>query len=672
MDRIDELNNLWVIDVEQFANFHSLCGINIYTGKEVEFVIHPARDDREAYLNWLDSEPVWITFNGISYDYPLVHRILRYRDYYLNNTVHQVVHWLFETSKKIISEKFSDIRPEECYIKQYDLFRIHHYNNKARVTSLKSLEFFLRWKNVQDLPFPFDHYVTKDEIDEIIKYNKNDIYATKAFWEYTVKTGAIDLRHDLSSKYNMDLYNANDVKIGTELFAHFLAEHEGKTTADIKSYQTKRYKIPLKDCILDYVSFTSPEFSALLSFLKSKTVIDTKGVFKNISLKKYPYLKKYGETKEIKEGKLKALCINYKGVPYYFGTGGLHSCNESGVYRSDHEYDIIAADVKSYYPNLCIVNGFKPEHLGDSFTDIYKWMYEERLKIPKSNPMNKALKLALNGSFGKLNDANDWLFDRKALLQVTLNGQLLLAMLCEKVLTTCPKSTLIQANTDGIFVRVHKSEKDAFMHVCKDWEKLTGLVLEYDHFTFLAQRDVNNYCGQEVSGKMKYKGAFEIDRQPHKNHSQRIVPIAVARYFVSGIPVSDTIKNHLQATEYTDIGVKAYGTFDFCKKVRSKFSEKKGGRASFKLLSLRGNDIVEEELQKVNRYVMVKNGGRLIKYYPDGSESRVEAGSATSIILNRFKDLTEDDIDFNYYINEANKIIKKVEGVKKASQLSMF
>lgn len=100
----------------------------------------------------------------------------------------------------------------------------------------------------------------------------------------------------------------------------------------------------------------------------------------------------------------------------------------------------------SFYPNLSIVYGFKPEHLGDSFSKVYKNIYEERKRFPKGTVENQSLKIILNGSYGKLGDEYSFLLDKKPQLEICINGQLLLMMLIEKLMKI-PELEVIQANT---------------------------------------------------------------------------------------------------------------------------------------------------------------------------------------------------------------------------------
>ena len=100
----------------------------------------------------------------------------------------------------------------------------------------------------------------------------------------------------------------------------------------------------------------------------------------------------------------------------------------------------------SFYPNLSIVYGFKPEHLGDAFSKVYSDIYQQRKRFPKGSVENQSLKIVLNGSYGKLGDEFSFLLDKKPQLQICINGQLLLMMLAEKLMTITDLK-IIQCNT---------------------------------------------------------------------------------------------------------------------------------------------------------------------------------------------------------------------------------
>ena len=62
-----------------------------------------------------------------------------------------------------------NVKPKDVMIPQIDLYKIHHFDNKARATSLKMIEYNSRSENIEDLPFPVGKELTSDEIDVLIK-----------------------------------------------------------------------------------------------------------------------------------------------------------------------------------------------------------------------------------------------------------------------------------------------------------------------------------------------------------------------------------------------------------------------------------------------------------------------------------------------------------------------
>ena len=152
--------------------------------------------------------------------------------------------------------------------------------------------------------------------------------------------------------------------------------------------------------------------------------------------------------------------------------------------------------------------------------------------------------------------------------------------------------------------------------------------------------------------KIKYKGAFEIDVEHHKNRSQRIVQIAVKRYFVNNIPVEQTIKNHLTVGNYGEI--ENQGIYDFCigKKIQSNQNY---------TLENDEKEVIKHIDDKVIRFYVSENGLYLKKNYNDGRQEITVGGNKVSMFMDYF-DSEEYNINYDYYINEANKIIYEVDG----------
>ena len=82
------------------------------------------------------------------------------------------------------------------------------------------------------------------------------------------------------------------------------------------------------------------------------------------------------------------------------------------------------------------------------------------------------------------------------------------------------------------------------MSVCKWWEGVTKLELEYANYSRMFIRDVNNYIAEYTSGDLKRKGAYEYDVDWHQNHSALVVPKAAEAALVHGENIRDFITNH--------------------------------------------------------------------------------------------------------------------------------
>ena len=285
--------------------------------------------------------------------------------------------------------------------------------------------------------------------------------------------------------------------------------------------------------------------------------------------------------------------------------------------------------------------------MGDSFSSIYSNIYKERTKISKNDPRNGAYKLMLNGCFGKAGDINSFLHDNKFLLSITVNGQLLLSILIDKFLKI-NNLTFIQCNTDGITIKFKRTDFNKIKSICKSWELLTGLELEHTDYSKMVIRDVNSYIGiyTDVNKEPKYKGAFEIDKDYHKDNSFRIIPIALSEYFIKGIPIEETIKKH-------------NNIYDFCG--RQKFTRESYGmihRLSYDKL---GNPIdLTEKQQKNVRYYISTNADVFYKYYDKGTNEIIHKNYKVTIFNNYIKK-DSYDINYSFYIKECYKIIDLIE-----------
>lgn len=642
----------WVYDIETLKSCFTYTAINIDTNEIVYYVIHKDKNDSINLYEHLIKCKGQIGFNNINFDYPVIHYFLLnakkwiYKDK-LNSS--EILNLLYEKAQDLINNQensFTSIRDKEVIIPQLDLFRIWHYNNKARSTSLKSLQISMNYPNVMDMPISHTRDdIRLDEIDEILEYNLNDVLATFEFYKKTVQYGKIDLRKSIISKFGLPCMNWNNGKIGEELILKLYCDKLGLNTWDIKKLRSPVNIINLKDCIPKSIYFTTNIFKSVYKAFEDK-IIDQSN-FKEKDSK----------------GKNRVISIVYKGCKIDYGLGGVHGVTKQGIYESDDYFIIITADVASLYPNLPLAYRFTIKHLGNSFLDIYgnnivKVRLAEKLK--NKEDQDKAIvdgyKEAANIPYGKSNDVNSFLYDPIYTMNTTVSGQLAVSMLAER-LGEIPEMSLIMFNTDGLEVKIPKKYKDLYFEICKQWEEETKLVLEYDEYQKMWISNVNNYGCITTSGKIKNKGAFEVDKvignEPayHKDNSFRVIPLAIQEYFVNNIPIEKTVLNHKNI-------------YDFCG--RQKFGKDSYGEIHY----INDNKIVVEKQQKNVRYYISKSGKTFVKQYLKGSSEIINKGYQVQIFNKYEKKENFNDycIDYQFYINEIYKIINVLE----PSQKSLF
>lgn len=463
------MSKVVVYDIETLASCYTYTDIDINTSEIKQFVIHKDKNELSEMVAHLKSLDGMIGFNNIGFDYPVIHDILTSYNDWLDLTNQEIIDVIYRKAQYVISEQnkpyaSSTIRDKDVIIKQLDLFRIWHFNNKARMTSLKSLEIAMNYPNVMDMPIHHDKTdITIEEVDGILKYNLNDVLATYEFYKKSLDK--INLRKDLFKKYNINCINYSDSKIGEQLVLKLYCEASKLNIWDVKKLRTEREIIHIKDCLLPYIKFQTKDFNNLLDMFKSKSVVETKGAIEE--------------------------SVIYKGFKYDYGLGGIHGCIKPGIYESNDDYLIIDADVGSLYPSIAVLNGFYPEHLGKEFCKVYEGILKQRLVAKKAGNMSisDALKLSLNSVYGKSNDKFSFLYDPMYTMKTTLNGQLMLTMLIEDLVENIDLQ-MLQVNTDGITVKIKKTDLELYYLICKEWEAYTKLTLEYVEYSKMVIRDV--------------------------------------------------------------------------------------------------------------------------------------------------------------------------------------
>lgn len=611
------------------------------------FVIHDQRNDFSKLVTFLQKcvteKQRHISYNGLAFDAQISHWMLKNERMLSKLSTEQLVTEIYNYAQSVInkhnSNTFLDFAPFQMKIKQIDLFKMNHWDNKAKMSSLKWIQYSMDWENVEEMPHPHNQPVTDAHtLTNVIQYCINDVLSTKEILKHSKEQ--IQLRKTLTEEYGIDLFSASEPRISKELFLHFLHEKLGWEKSDIKQLRTPRDYIVLADCILPYVKFSTPLFNEVLDYFRTKVIISTKDKFK--------------------------YTLDFKGVKVDYGLGGIHGAISSGVYEAKPGWTIMTSDVVSFYPNLAIKNKFHPAHLPkDEFCNLYEWIFEERKKIPKTDPKNYVYKIILNSTYGLTGDENSFLYDPRMTMQITINGQLLLSKLAEMISFAIPEAQPLMLNTDGFEMMIPQNKIDLYHQVCKEWEYITQLSLEHDEYSKMVIRDVNNYIAVSKEGKVKCKGAFEWEDLSkkkvatfHKNKSFLIIPKAIYAYFVHGVKPEDFLAQN------QDI-------YDYCAGVKAKagwyFVERK----------IVNGELINNKLQKIVRYFVSNEGCKLVKCHLDNREIQVESGEWLQTTINKIdtsKAFDKYDINLKYYLQE---IYKEIEGIQivrgnKPIQLELF
>lgn len=633
------MKNVICYDIETMQElFCVVCMVPGKIGKSFE--VSKWKNQLDAFVRYTEanSDAYWVGYNNLRFDSQVVEWILRNYDKWHELTNLEITAKIAQKAADVIHDAnydvFPEYREEELSLRQIDLFKIHHYDNKNRMVSLKRLEFEMDLENIEEMPIHHTKVnMTKEEVALSIDYCFNDVDATYEFYKITLGDtnhplykgdNRIELRMDIEEEFGIPCLNYSDSKIGDEMIKKYYCQEKGINYRELPKKGYFRKSIDVKNCIARYVAFETPQLKEFLIKIKKMQL---------------------GLQDDFKEH------INFYGNVYSFMKGGLHTENSPKIFEADEEHEIIDWDVSSYYPAIIINNGKFPAHLGKEFLRGYKQMFDKRLELKPLAKKDKkikgivgALKLAVNSVYGKSSDMQNWIYDRQLTMFTTITGELSLMMLIEQYETN--GITVISANTDGVTIKIKKTLIPLMHDINKKWMDLTEYELERTDYSKIIFSTVNDYLAIMTNGEIKKKGDFLTDFELHKNKSARIVPIALERYFVDGTPVEQTIRNHKDL-------------YDFC--LRQKASR------SFHYEGTNRTTGETTVYNKLIRYYVSNNGDKIFKIKnPEcntraAAVSQIEAGEWVCKVCNYLpKRSSTDNVNYEYYIEKANRIVTKI------------
>ena len=670
------LDNAAVYDIETFPNAFTLHMEMLNSDVSATWEISHFRDQRAelmAWFNWMaQTQTVMIGFNNINFDYPVIHQLFC--------DPHSTVETLYAKAMSIIqsNDRFGHIIwPDRRFAPQIDLFKLHHMDNPAKSTSLKALQINMRSPSVVDMPVEVGTMLTKSQVDELlVPYNAHDVAETKRFAHLSMD--ALKFRVSLIPQFGIDVLNWPDTKIGSKVMEQRLGFELCYDNSSGRKLmrQTPRSQVAVRDIIFPYIHFERPEFQRVHAYLADQVLnsdqltglgqparLQTKGVFIDIK-------------------------AHVADIDFHFGTGGIHGSVEKQRITADKDWLIRDIDVASLYPSIAISNRLFPEHLGDRFVEVYSELPKERKKWQKEKGKKcveaNTLKLAGNGVYGNSNNMYSPFYDPKFTLAITINGQLMLCMLAERLLAV-PTLSIIQINTDGITYFIHKDYEPNAAAICREWEKLTALTLEDVNYKRMFIRDVNNYIAEGMDGSLKTKGAYWSpdplnyaksigDAQPpawHKDLGNLVSINAAVAAMVHDVPPEVFIPLCTNPFDFmcrAKVG-RADQLFHGTRQIQrtSRYYVAREGEALTKIAPAAGipgaykrtNGVSEAEYTRV----MTEGGGawdervctkNKSKY--DARETSMCAGYKTAI-CNDVDDFSFANVNYEWYISEAKKLI---------------
>lgn len=633
--------------------------------KKYEFGVNQWENSLDALIKFVEvyKEYYFVGYNSLRFDSQVLEWIMRNYEFWHELTGLEICAKIHQKAQDIIDDGNYDVFPEyseyQMSLKHIDLMKVSHFDNKMRRVSLKRLEFEMDLENIEEMPIPhWKKDLTKEEIQIVKDYCHNDVYATFKFWLFMLgevehplykQNNQIVLRQDIEEEFKIPCMNYSNAKIGDEIIKKYYCEEKGINYKQLPKKGFFRKEVQLRHCIPKYISFKT---KILQDFLKE------------------------ARNKVLKMDEDFIHTIEFYGQKYTFAKGGLHNVINGKIYESDEENDLVDIDVSGFYPGIIINNSYYPFHLGKEFLVGYSKVYFRRIELKPLAKKDKrikgivlGLKEAGNCPYGKSSDMQSWLYDKQMTLATCLTGEFSLLMLieeCELAGIRC-----VMANTDGATFIVPKTKYDIFSQIKEEWREKTTVKLTYEleevKYKKMVFSTVNDYIaikeGPKTEDSIKLKGDFMKDFELHKNHSARICPIALEKYYVDGVPIEETIKNHKNIYDFA-IRQKASKDFHY-------EGVTKDGKTVY---------------NKLIRYYVSNTGEKILKIKNPSCTtnaapiSQVEAGEWVMTVCNHLKkDHSTDNVNYSYYIDKCYNIINKIklQGKKAVkaqpkNQLNMF
>lgn len=624
-------------------------------------------------------------YNNQGYDDMLIKAFLMYWNRFDNTK--QLCSFLKEVNDKIISMQddkdalwqdklLNVIRKYRVPYVTVDLFKIFALNSagvnidkdtgerKKYGKSLKQVSINLKWYNLLDFKLPpiddeegdiyrkrdaykgmtneqlnhlitadFSRYLLPKYVEPMLHYNKNDVFLCCEMVRQ--KPDEVILRYSLGHAYGINFLCSARSNIADKLLNKFYAERSGLHEDAFKNLRTQRTALSFNKIIFPHIKFKTKQLQDLLEEMKKVVIYRT------------------NKDSFVRE-------IDFYGTIYTLATGGIHTQDRPVILKSKPgEYVYVHHDYTSYYPSIMISYEVVPAHLNRKvFAKMVDYFKQTRVKCKHTDDKDgfvvpgvhnklaaEALKIVINAIYGKYGYENFWLYDRLAQMRVTINGQLMTMTLCESL--ELAGIHVVSANTDGIVIKLPYDKVDIYNQICKEWNETNKMSADDEHYKMLISLNVNNYFDIQSNDKIEYKGALDPKqyiKDLKKGYDMPVVATAVFEYFAHGKSVMETLRNH------KDI-------LDFCK------TQNVGRQFEVVYQKVVDGKVVDVHSQRHVRFYVSTKGVVIMKeHVSTGSRSVLASGKPVQILnLLDDKDISERNIDYSYYYEEAYKIINPIK-----------
>ena len=623
-------------------------------------------------------------YNNQVYDDMLIKAFLMYWNRFDNTK--QLCSFLKEVNDKIISMQdnkdalwqdklLNVIRKYRVPYVTVDLFKIFALNSagvnidkdtgerKKYGKSLKQVSINLKWYNLLDFKLPpiddeegdvyrerdaykgmtneqlnhlitadFDRYLLPKYVEPMLHYNKNDVFLCCEMVRQ--KPDEVILRYSLGHAYGINFLCSARSNIADKLLNKFYAERSGLHEDAFKNLRTQRTALSFNKIIFPHIKFKTKQLQDLLEEMKKVVIYRT------------------NKDSFVRE-------IDFYGTTYTLATGGIHTQDKPVILKSTDKYVYVHHDYTSYYPSIMISYEVVPAHLNRKvFAKMVDYFKQTRVKCKHTDDKDgfvvpgvhnklaaEALKIVINAIYGKYGYENFWLYDRLAQMRVTINGQLMTMTLCESL--ELAGIHVVSANTDGIVIKLPYDKVDIYNQICKEWNETNKMSADDEHYKMLVSLNVNNYFDIQSNDKIEYKGALDPKqyiKDLKKGYDMPVVATAVFEYFAHGKSVMETLRNH------KDI-------LDFCK------TQNVGRQFEVVYQKVVNGKVVDIHSQRHVRFYVSTKGVVIMKEHVNTGARSVLASGKPVQILNLLddKDISERNIDYAYYYEEAYKIINPIK-----------